>query len=114
MIGTLLANEVVQALLVLIVTTLLGLLWKFLRSKGIESEAIDTIRNAIQLVQDTFVDEIKKASADGKLTKEEAEQARNLAWEKALELAKGPVKDVLLKWGIDKVKAIIGRIVQDK
>lgn len=87
-------------------------LYKFLKDKGLTNAATDVIRDSVQLVQDSFVHEIKAASEDGTLTKQEVQEALHKAWLKALELAKGPVKDKLLEWGEEKVKALIGRIVQ--
>ena len=90
----------------------LGWLANWIKKKGVEAAAVDTIKNAVQLVHDEFVHALKAASADGKLTKEEVDTARDLAVKKALELAKGPVKDLLISWGTDKLKALIGRIAQ--
>lgn len=104
--------DIITTVIGTVVTILLGLLVKWLRAKGVETQAIDTINNAVQLVHDEFVHELKAAKSDGKLTKEEVDRARELAVNKALELAKGPVKDLLLTWGVEKVKALIGRVVQ--
>lgn len=102
-------------------TAILGLItWGttfiFSKIKGNEAtaQAIDALHSGIALVEEDIVKELKAASADGKLTKEEIEQVRTHAFNKALELAKGPAKDLLLSWGKPKIDALITRIVQSK
>ena len=93
-------------------TFLFKKLWDFLKTKGFESQAIEHLKDAITLTQEEFVTFAKRASEDGKLSPEERQQARDLAISKALELAKGPAKDVLVEWGKPKLEALIGRIVR--
>jgi len=109
---TILSAEGFWAFVSLVTTTLLGFFWSFLRKKGLEDKAVDTLRDAVAIVHDEFVNEVKRASADGTLTKEEIDKAKDMAVAKALELATGPVRDLLLSWGVEKLKALVTRIVQ--
>lgn len=97
---------------------LIGWITSFIFSKikasDATKEALDALHSAIALVEEDIVKELKAASADGTLTKEEIEQVRTHAFNKALELAKGPAKDLLLSWGKPKIDALITRIVQSK
>lgn len=102
-------------------TAILGLLgwitsfiFKKVNASEATKEAIDALHSAIALVEEDIVKDLKAASADGTLTKEEIDQVRTHAFNKALELAKGPAKDVLLAWGKPKIDALITRIVQSK
>jgi hypothetical protein len=109
---TIFSSEGFWSVVSLVLTTLVGLLWTWLRKKGLETEAVDTLRTAVAKVQDEYVTFLKRAAEDGKLTEEERAEARNLAVEKALELAKGPVLKILLAWGKPKLEGLVARIVQ--
>lgn len=108
----LLTQEAFWAFVSMLLTAAFGFLWKFLRKKSLEEAAVDALRDGVQLTQDRFVVFAKRAAEDGKLSKEEREAARQMAIEEALALAKGPVKDLLLSWGLPKLQALVGRIVQ--
>jgi uncharacterized membrane protein (DUF106 family) len=107
-------SEPFISLVSLVLTALFTYIFKLLRDKNVNNEAINVLQDAIAKVQDSYVEEIKRASSDGKLTKEEAAQARKLAIDTALTQAKGPVKDLLLKWGKDRLEGLVARIVQGK
>jgi len=109
---SLLTSEAVWTLLGVLLTGLLGFVWRLLARVGVETEAVDTLRNAVSLVGDEFVVWRKRANADGKLTAEEREEAKNLAISKAHALATGPVARMLTKWGVQKLSALITRVVQ--
>ena len=109
---SLLLSEAVWSLLGVLLTGLLAFVWRLLARVGVETEAVDTLRNAVSLVGDEFVVWRKRANEDGKLTAEEREEAKNLAMAKARELATGPVLSVLTKWGSAKLSALITRVVQ--
>tara|TARA_R100001039_G_C1737495_1_gene46887 strand:- start:119 stop:472 length:354 start_codon:yes stop_codon:yes gene_type:complete len=109
---SLLTSEAVWTLLGVLLTGLLGFLWRLLARLGVETEAVDTLRNAVSLVGDDFVVWRKRANEDGKLTAGERTEARDLAIAKAKELATGPVARVLTKWGVQKLSALITRVVQ--
>ena len=76
-----------------------------------EKEAIAAIMAGVAVAQDTLVDEAKKVSADGKLTKEEIEEAKKIAYDYALEIATGPVKDLLLTWGKTRVDSVVKNLL---
>jgi hypothetical protein len=109
---SLLTSEAVWTLLAVVLTGALGFVWRLLARMGVETEAVDTLRNAVSLVGDDFVVWRKRANADGKLTAEEREEAKTLAINKARELATGPVLRMLTKWGTTKLSALITRVVQ--
>ena len=109
---SLLTSEAVWTLLGVLLTGLLGFVWRLLARVGVETDAVDTLRNAVSLVGDDFVVWRKRASADGKLTAEEREEAKDLAISKARELATGPVLRMLTRWGTWKLTALVNRIVQ--
>lgn len=100
-------------LILLIAGAVLGVLGWFLAKKNLlKNKAIEAIWIGVNYVQDAVVAELKKKNEDGKLTTEEIAEVKQLAIDKALEVAKGPVKDLLLTWGKDKLGAIITDIVQ--
>ena len=105
-------SEAVWTLLAALLTGVLGFVWRFMAKQGVETEAVDTLRNAVSLVGDDFVVWRKRANKDGKLTAEERVEAKTLAMNKAKELATGPVDRMLTKWGVQKLSALITRVVQ--
>jgi predicted RNA binding protein with dsRBD fold (UPF0201 family) len=90
----------------------LGLFYSWLRKQGIENEAIDALRDGIAQTGDEFVAFRKRAAADGKLTEEEREEAKQLAISNALAMAKGPAYKLLVSWGMPKLQGLVARIVQ--
>ena len=108
---SLLLSEAVWSLLGVLLTGLLAFVWRLLARVGVETDAVDTLRNAVSLVGDDFVVWRKRANADGKLTAEEREEAKTLAIAKAMQLGTGPVLRVLTKWGTQKLSALITRVV---
>jgi hypothetical protein len=92
-------------------TALGAYLTKMARNKGIKEEAIESISTSVAKTYNDFVRLAKKAAEDGKLSDSEREQARAMAYNGALEIAKGPVKTYLLDhgkdWVMDKVEDII-------
>ena len=109
---SLLTSEAVWTLLAAVLTGTLGFVWRLLARVGVETEAVDVLRNAVSLVGEDFVVWRKRANADGKLTAEEREEAKTLAINKAKELASGPVLRMLTRWGTNKLSALVNRIVQ--
>jgi hypothetical protein len=67
---------------------------------------------AVVQVSEEYVNEIKKGKADGKLTKDEAKKARDLALQKLLELAKADGLDLLKSGFKEMLPWIIEKIVQ--
>lgn len=76
-----------------------------------EKEAIQSILEGMAKAQDDFVRQAKAASADGKLTPEETAKAREIAWEHAKLVAKGPGKDLLLTWGKTRGASLIKQLL---
>jgi hypothetical protein len=109
---SLLTSEAVWSLLGVVLTALLGFVWRLLARVGVETEAVDTLRNAVSLVGEDFVVWRKRANEDGKLTAGERTEAKDLAISKAYEIATGPVAKMLTKWGTVKLSALITRVVQ--
>ena len=109
---SLLMSEAVWTLLAVVLTGALAFVWRLLARMGVETEAGDTLRSAVAQVGDDFVVWRKRANADGKLTAEEREEAKTLAIAKAHTLARGPVSRMLTKWGVQKLSALITRVVQ--
>ena len=109
---SLLTSEAVWSLLGVVLTALLGFVWRLLARVGVETEAVDTLRNAVSLVGEDFVVWRKRANEDGKLTAGERTEAKDLAIAKAHTLATGPVARMLTKWGVQKLSALITRVVQ--
>lgn len=102
----------------------LNWLWKlaipaffaWLIKKTGDSEAMkDALRSVEIAVNDAWVNlvrDLKAKAADGKLTKDEKEQARAWARNKAMEIAKGPGKKVLSALGQMGVDALIEKAVK--
>lgn len=80
------------------------------RERQVFSEAVTALEEGWSVAQEEFVTWAKRAKEDGKLTKEEREQARDLAYEHAKRVASGPAKDLLVEWGKDKVMSLLGKI----
>lgn len=84
---------------------------KYLRDMEADDFILDKVSCAIQGVKDSYVDSIKNGGADGKLTKEEAQEANRLAWEAFREsLSEIELKTVVGILGEDFKKIIIARI----
>ena len=96
----------------------MGYLWGWLTGKAGEDKAkLDAtlaLEAGVESAWNTLGAKYKKASADGKLTTAEKEELRTAAYNKALELAKGKGKDLLLLWGKDMAAAIIKKIVDSR
>jgi hypothetical protein len=109
---TILTLEAFWGTVAVVLTLLSGLVLKQLRKVGLEKEAIDSLRSGVAQAQEKLVTFAKRAAADGKLSADERQQARDLAIQEAIELAKGPVRDVLTEWTKSKLEALVGRIVR--
>jgi hypothetical protein len=92
-------------------TALGAYLTKFARKKGLKEEAIEAISASVGKTYEDVVRHVKAASKDGKLDEADRKRARDLTYNGALEIAKGPVKKFLLNegkdWIMDKVEDII-------
>jgi hypothetical protein len=84
---------------------------KRMRKLGLKEDAIESISAAVSKTYEDFVREAKAAAEDGKLDAGERKHARDLAYNSALEIAKGPVKTFILNegkdWFMGKVEDVI-------
>lgn len=76
-----------------------------------QKEAFAALEAGVQKTADEFVNDAKAKLKDGKLTKAEIKEARERAYRSALENAKGPAYILLKTWGVDRVNALITKIV---
>lgn len=76
-----------------------------------EKEAVQAVLAGMAKAQTDIVREAKKASADGKLTKDEISNAKRIAIDHAKEIAKGPAKDLLMTWGKDRLDSLIKQLL---
>lgn len=97
---------------------LFGLGFNWLVKKSGENAArvaaIEALHAGVEHAWNELGAEIKAASADGKYTSEEKKKLRDLAIAKALEIAKGSAKDLLLSWGTEIISAKIRAIVDGR
>lgn len=86
-----------------------GLRW--LGNKLNASQAVKDAQEAlilgVQAVQAEYVEALKRGNADGKLTPEEAKEAKDLALAKAKTLASAQGLKVMQAWGEDKLSALV-------
>ena len=104
-----------------IVVAILGCLWlllrKFVGTLLTRMEASEAEKKAIDALlvgmaeQQPIVNGIKKAAADGKITKDEAKAIEAEALKIAKEIATGPAKDVVLNWGEKEVSSLIKQLL---
>lgn len=99
----------------LIGAALVGWIFKIIISTAAktdsEREAFAALEQAIVETYQEFVSLAKDAASDGKLTAEEKIKARELAYSKAMAIAKGPALALLQAWGKPRIMALIERIV---
>ncbi len=77
-------------------------------------EAIDALETAVTSVGETFVNGVKAAATDGKLSKSEIETARDMAWNEATTIVVGPALDLITSWSRDAITTIINSIVGNR
>lgn len=84
------------------------------KKEAVKQKIIDVVTLAARATMQTYVDEIKAKSADGKLTKEEASDAFKKTFEQALTILKQDgievTKDVLAV----VVEAVVGKLKLEK
>jgi len=74
-------------------------------------EALAALQAGVTKTYEEFVLEAKRAQGDGKLSVDERKTARDMAINHAKQIATGPIKAVLLKWGKERMEAYIAQIV---
>lgn len=108
--------EIAITILSLVATGILGYFAKRVASnmtmEAIKKEALQALLEGMAKVQNEFVREAKKAAEDGKLSKEEIQQFEKMALDHALEVVKGPAKDLLLSWSKEKVSSLIKQMLK--
>lgn len=100
--------------------TVLGALWAFFRStewfgrlhRRRFNEALQALEAGVELTYRTYVQAIKEARADGKLTEDEKRQARRLAREAAVEFGRSRGIDVLKELGEAYLELWIAKLVK--
>lgn len=76
------------------------------------NDLYSAVEIGVQHTQEDFVDWAKKASQDGKLTKEERTQALNMALEKAKEFAATPaIKTALMEITKEELQVLVRKIL---
>ncbi len=76
-------------------------------------DAWEALSKGVKVTQDTYVDSIKKSSQDGRLTKDEIENANKKAVESAVSLASGPATEIIVGMAADTIKNIIDSLLAD-
>lgn len=76
-----------------------------------EQKAVDALSVGVTEAYNKFVKIAKDASADGKLTEKEKQEARDFAIATAKQIATGPAKDLLFAWGKPKLENIVQQLV---
>lgn len=74
------------------------------KKEAMKQKIIDVVTLAARATMQTYVDELKTKSADGKLTKEEASEAFRRTFDKSLEL--------LMRDGIEVGRDVLGVVVE--
>lgn len=94
------------------ITWLAKILIQHINSQTTQQQLYDIFEQATAHVQDTYTEWKKRASADGKLTKEEAEEALKLAWTTAIDIAKDTkVQSTVKALTETQVRAIVQTIL---
>lgn len=106
--------KVVGTLLAAGITWLVGKLISKINATETEKEALNCLADGVTQTYYDFVKLAKSAASDGKLTEAEKTEARNLAIQKAKELATGKAKDLLVQAGTERLNTWIERLLAAK
>ena len=109
LIGTL--ATVVAAVLTYTLKRLADKLLEKMKATDAEKEAMQCLLEGMAKSQESIVREAKKAASDGKLSKEEIQQAKDCAIAHALSVAKGPALEVLKTMGTERLGSIIKQLL---
>ena len=106
---------ILASLLGTVITILVGMAVKALKAKfeqdQVRQEALDAILAGVSVTYEEFVRGAKRAAEDGKLSEEERKKALQLAKARAMSLASGPVKAMLLSFSAEYFDALINKTV---
>jgi hypothetical protein len=80
-------------------------------AKNVDNEALQCLLEGMAVAQEDLVRTAKAAAEDGKLTKEEIEAAKLIAWNHAKEIATGPAKEIVLSWTKERVASLIKQLL---
>lgn len=84
------------------------------KKEAMKQRLIDVVTLSARATMQTYVDEIKAGSADGKLTKEEAAEAFKRTYTQALSMLKQDGIDVAKDVLAVAVEAVVGKIKTEK
>lgn len=109
-------NMLKVALLIIFVMIGLGISYAAYKARNNQAlhDAIEALRVGVDKTEGDFVEWRKRASADGKLTKDEIAQAQQLAISHAKDIASGPALNLLKSWGTSVIMSYITRIIEKK
>jgi len=94
----------------LLVRKYIGVLLTKIGADEAQQKAIEALLEGMA-EQQPFANGIKKAAADGKITKEEAKNLEQAAWNIAKEAATGPAKDIVMAWTTRKVSSLVKQLL---
>lgn len=107
-----------MAVIIPVVLAVLGLIAQGLRylnkliadkigASDTERELMGGLTEGIVTIQRTYVDALKEAAADGRLTADEMNTAKEKAIDEALTVLKGPAKALALQMGRERLGALV-------
>jgi len=82
-----------------------------IKASEAEREAMQLLLEGMAKAQEEFVREAKKAAADGKLTKDEINRAKDMAIAHAVTIAKGPALDLLKTTSKDRLGSWVKQLL---
>ena len=91
--------SVLGVLLIKVVTKFVNQLITKMNFEGVEREALLAVAAGIETAQDEFVRHAIEASKDGRLTDVEIKQARDIAYNHAIDISSKAATDLIRKWG---------------
>jgi hypothetical protein len=83
---------------------------KLKQKEAVKQKIIDAVTLATRFTMQTFVDELKAKNADGKLTKEEANEAYSKTCDTALSILKEEGVDICKELLGATVEAVVGKL----
>lgn len=93
------------------VTNLVVKMTKSMKLNESNKEAIEALLEGMAKAQEELVRGMKKASADGKLTKQEIDSIKEFAWNHAKGAATGPARDIVVQWSSERVGSLIKQLL---
>lgn len=106
--------QALSALFILMLNAFGAWLGYRFRNNNILKDALEAVRIGVDHIEHEYVEELKTAAEDGKISKEEIAEANRLALETAKKYATGPALKLIESWGAEQAKSYITRIVESK